>query len=96
MIVQVLRVSFDRFLRFLKSSQGLSPGVALETAAVLQVGYDWPNTTFLDTILTQDSIFLLDDNIVVGFKKLALRIRWVPRELLKLSCPVDGTGNIMK
>ncbi|CAM6102066.1 unnamed protein product [Calypogeia fissa] len=34
--VTVLRASFDRFLHFLKSSQGVSPGVALETAAVLQ------------------------------------------------------------
>jgi hypothetical protein len=34
---QVWRISFERFLHFLKSSQALSPGVALETAAVLQV-----------------------------------------------------------
>ncbi len=34
---QIWRVSFERFLQFLKSSQALSPGVALETAAVLQV-----------------------------------------------------------
>lgn len=34
---QIWRTSFDRFLQFLKSSQELSPGVALETAAVLQV-----------------------------------------------------------
>ncbi|KAL2613699.1 hypothetical protein R1flu_025391 [Riccia fluitans] len=34
--VTIWRTSFDRFLKFLKSSQELSPGVALETAAVLQ------------------------------------------------------------
>lgn len=34
---QVWKISFERFLQFLKSSQALSPGVALETAAVLQV-----------------------------------------------------------
>ncbi|XP_024384462.1 uncharacterized protein [Physcomitrium patens] len=34
--VKVWRISFERFLHFLKSSQVLSPGVALETAAVLQ------------------------------------------------------------
>ncbi|PTQ34792.1 hypothetical protein MARPO_0076s0036 [Marchantia polymorpha] len=34
--VTIWRTSFDRFLQFLKSSQELSPGVALETAAVLQ------------------------------------------------------------
>jgi vacuolar protein sorting-associated protein 13A/C len=34
--VKIWRVSFERFLQFLKSSQALSPGVALETAAVLQ------------------------------------------------------------
>jgi hypothetical protein len=33
----VWRISFERFLQFLKSSQALSPGIALETAAVLQV-----------------------------------------------------------
>ena len=32
-------MSFERFLQFLKSSQALSPGIALETAAVLQVLY---------------------------------------------------------
>ncbi|KAL3679175.1 hypothetical protein R1sor_022131 [Riccia sorocarpa] len=34
--VTIWRTSFDRFIKFLKSSQELSPGVALETAAVLQ------------------------------------------------------------
>ncbi|KAG0568137.1 hypothetical protein KC19_7G189300 [Ceratodon purpureus] len=34
--VKVWRISFERFLQFLKSSQALSPGIALETAAVLQ------------------------------------------------------------
>ncbi|KAG0559465.1 hypothetical protein KC19_10G107200 [Ceratodon purpureus] len=34
--VKVWKISFERFLHFLKSSQALSPGVALETAAVLQ------------------------------------------------------------
>ena len=36
-LLQVWKISFERFLHFLKSSQALSPGVALETAAVLQV-----------------------------------------------------------